>query len=184
VAEGITNSSSTTEIEQIENGEGDSLTAHWSSTPIRRLETWRVASRDGQCSASDQGRADRSLSAWRRRTGACLLPADGEKGSQGGSRMGVRHRRGRAEKRKVELRQLLVAGERTLVVGGRRAAGRGSRRVGSRGGGAIRPRLRVCDLPVCEGRATEGISAWLGCCWAGPYPPRQIRESWDRYVSA
>ena len=128
---GITNSSSTTEIEQIENGEGDSLTAHWRLTPIRRLETWQVASRGGQCSASDQGRADRCLPAWRRRAGACLLPADGEQGSQGGSRMGARRRRGRAGKRKGILRRLLVAG-------GRRAAGRGSRRVASRGGGVIR----------------------------------------------
>jgi len=80
---GITNSSSTTEIERIENGEGDSLT-HWRSTPIQQAGDLAMAS-------GEQGRTGGRCSAgWRlgddERTGACLLPADGEQGSQGGSR--------------------------------------------------------------------------------------------------
>ena len=82
-----------------------------------------------------------------RRTSACLLPANGEQGSQGGSRMGARHRRGRAGKRKVGLRRLLVAG-------GRRVGGRDARGVEE----AARF-VRACGLSVREGRTTEGISA-------------------------
>ena len=124
-----------------------------------------MASRGGQCSAG-----------WRlgddERTGACLLPADGEQGSQGGSRRRgladgsstARRRRGRAGKQKGILRWLLVAGERTLVAGGRWAVGRGSRRGvadGSREQEAA-SRMGVASRGVVRepwGRATQWISA-------------------------
>jgi len=101
---GITNSSSTTEIEQIENGEGDSLT-HWRSTPIRQAQAgdlalamatgeWRagadgrtvLACSDG-CSPARADRGDWRVASRLETSGRVLcLPADGEHGSQGGSR--------------------------------------------------------------------------------------------------